>query len=41
VVGTLEGPLAGNLAVSADEGTILFTKRVDWGSDLILIENFR
>ena len=44
VLGTLDGPLGplgGGLAVSADGSTILYTKIVGQGSDLMLIENFR
>jgi Tol biopolymer transport system component len=39
-LGTLERPGQG-LTVSADGKTILYTKRVGEGSDLVLIENFR
>jgi Tol biopolymer transport system component len=41
VIGTLEGPLRPGLTVSADGKTILFTREVSQGSDLMLIENFR
>jgi hypothetical protein len=41
VIGTLEGPLSPGLTVSVDGKTILFTKVVGSGSDLMLIENFR
>jgi len=41
VIGTLEGPLRPGLTVSADGKTILFTREVGQGSDLMLIENFR
>jgi eukaryotic-like serine/threonine-protein kinase len=40
LLGTLEGVALG-LTVSADDRTILYTKRVAQGSDLVLIENFR
>jgi hypothetical protein len=41
VIGTLEGPLRPGLTVSADGKTILFTREVGQGSDVMLIENFR
>ena len=41
LLGTLEGPLGAGLTVSADGKTILFTKVVGEGRDLVLIENFR
>ncbi len=40
VLGTL-GRLSGGLTVSGDAKTILFTKEIGEGSDLVLIENFR
>ncbi len=40
LLGTLDRP-GGGLTVSADGKTILFTKVVGEGSDLVLIENFR
>jgi eukaryotic-like serine/threonine-protein kinase len=40
LLGTLERPWAG-LTVSADGKTILYTKTIGEGSDLVLIENFR
>jgi len=41
LLGTLEGPLGAGLTVSDDGKTILFTKLVGEGRDLVLIENFR
>jgi len=41
VLGTLDGPLSFGITVSADGRTILFTKQVGEGRDLMLIENFR
>ncbi len=41
VVAKLEGPLSFGLAVSPDRKTLLFTKRLDSGADLMMIENFR
>jgi Tol biopolymer transport system component len=41
LLGTLEGPAGPGLTASADGKTILYTKVVGEGSDLVLIENFR
>ena len=40
LLGTLEGPLGNGLTVSDDGKTILFTKLIGEGRDLVLIENF-
>jgi len=41
ILGGIEGALHNGLAVSPDQKTFLFTKIIDSGSDLMLIENFR
>jgi serine/threonine protein kinase/dipeptidyl aminopeptidase/acylaminoacyl peptidase len=40
-VATLDGPFFPGLTVSADGGTILYSKSTGQGADLVLIENFR
>jgi hypothetical protein len=41
LLGTLDGAECNGLSVSPDGKTILFTKAVSWGADLMMIENFR
>jgi Tol biopolymer transport system component len=41
LLGNLPQPDGGGLTVSPDGKTVLFSKAVDEGSDLMMIENFR
>jgi hypothetical protein len=36
----MEGSIFGTIAVSPDERTLLYGQDDEWGSDLMLVENF-